>query len=96
MMSHLDHQSLMRCRDTVREALVLEALNRRTDDAWVERERLVMAFAANTYADAYGLSHVTVDDIERIEVLAVGHVDYSDKIALYVAELVHGVREVRF
>lgn len=95
MMSHLDHQSLMRCRDGVLAALVEAARDRR--DGWAEHERDAMVIAANYYALSNpGLTTITADDIERIEGLAVGHVDYADKIALYVAEMVHGVREVRF
>lgn len=53
-----------------------------------------MAKAANDWAAAHGLNKVTVHQIEDIEHLAVGHIDYATKIALYIAEMVYGAREV--
>lgn len=54
---------------------------------WIERERTTVAVAANEWATSHGGRTVTVEDVERVEVLAVGHVDYARKLALYVAEL---------
>lgn len=83
-------QLLLGCRD-----YVLEAFNREADkrsrwhysQAWAERERTAIAVAANVWADAHGIAaRVTVDDVEKLEGRAVGHVDYATKLALYVAE----------
>lgn len=89
------HDSLMACHARVMRALLLEAGYRQLHDDWVERERFVVAVAANEYATAHGLATITVDDVERVEHLAIGHVDYATKLALYTSELVHGAREVR-
>jgi hypothetical protein len=83
------HDSLIRCRDMVRDALLAEAKHRNKHDDWVDRERLAVAIAANNYAQANGLRYVTTPEVEEVESLAVGHVDYADKLAFYVSELVH-------
>ena len=65
--------------------------HRGPDLAWIANEREAVAMAANQWATAHGYDvSVTVADVERIEVCAVGHVDYASKLALYVAE--HVVR----
>lgn len=92
-----DHDSKMRCQAQVQRALEIEASKRAAcfTDEWIVEERQAMANAANQYALAHGLTLVTVDDIEQVEGLAVGHSDYAHKLSLYVAELVHGEREIR-
>lgn len=90
----VDHDSFIRCRDVVLKALRAEMANRDETGfpAWVARERFIMAFNANLYADAHGMVTITVDDIAGFEHLAEGHIDYASKIALYVSEWVHGRR----
>ena len=72
--------------DAIHQALVKQMTHRRTDKRWVETERMAVALEANKWATAHGWRTVTVDDVERVEVRAVGHVDYATKLALYVAE----------
>ena len=56
--------------------------------AWVEQERGVMCDAVNRHRARLGKKPVTMDDVEAVEQLAVGHVDYGTKFALYCTELV--------
>lgn len=87
------HRSLLSCRDHIYGRLVAQMSKRGSDPAWEDKERQAVAIAANEWAGAHeGTRAVTVDDVERVEVLAVGHVDYAPMLALYVAELVLGVR----
>jgi hypothetical protein len=76
-------------RDAVHAAHAKAAADR-TDPDWIENERRVVANAANQAAYELGVTGqpVTVEDVERVERPAVGHVDYMSKLALYVAELV--------
>lgn len=79
------------CRDYVLDALRAEQLKRKLNDLWIADERMALAVAANEWAAAHGVARrITVEDVERIEVTALGHVDYSQKIALYVAEFIMG------
>lgn len=79
------------CRDFVYDALVAAMARRGDDLSWIDREREVVAVAANQWAAAHGCERrLTVADVERVEVLAVGHVDYGPKLALHVAEFVTG------
>lgn len=87
------HTEFLRCRDSILNAHRTAAERyRSTDPHWEANERVTVAGAANDWALAHGLTTVTVDDVERIEHLAVGHVDYMPKLALYVAEMVYGFR----
>ena len=89
------NDSLIAGRDWIRRALTAEMNYRPDHDDWIERERMAVTVAANEYAQAKGLHTITVDEVERVESLAVGHYDYTNKLALYVSELIHGEREVR-
>ena len=83
-----DEALLLVCRNYLLEAFNGEA-DRRSEhpDDWVARERNALAVAANAWAEARGIAaRVTVDDVEKLEGRAVGHVDYATKLALYVAE----------
>lgn len=81
------------CRDYVRAALRAEQLNRSLANLdWIDAERLAVTMAANEWAQAHGRPTITVDDVKRLEQLAVGHSDYTLKLSLYVSELVCGVR----
>lgn len=81
--------TLKDCRDYVLDALRAEQLKRKSSDDWIANERTALAVAANEWAEAHGVGRrITVEDVERIESNAMGHVDYSQKIALYVAEFI--------
>ena len=83
-----DGQQVRDCRNHVMAALV-QAMAARPRYDWIEQEPTAVAVAANQWAEAHGIGRrVTVDDIERIEGNAVGHVDYASKLALYVAEFI--------
>jgi hypothetical protein len=57
--------------------------------AWVVYEREQIHKIVNDMRQAQGKERLPIEEIERIERLAVGHVDYASKIALYAMELVH-------
>jgi hypothetical protein len=81
---------LLACRAFVLEALNTECRMRPKAKGleWIDNERLAVTVAANKWATAHGYRTVTVDDVERVEGMAVGHYDYTSKFALAVAELV--------
>jgi len=79
----------IQCHRFILQGLIDEMEHRSNLDGWVERERLAVIIAANKWALAHGLNTVTVEQVEAIEHLAIGHVDYASKLALYVAELVN-------
>lgn len=54
---------------------------------WVIYEREVMLKTVNAVRLQKGLMEATMADIKRAEGCAKGHVDYSQKFALYCAEL---------
>lgn len=86
------HDEFLACRDYILNALSKKMMERSDQpyEVWTAAERMTVAVAANTWAEAYKLSrHVTVHDVERVEQMAVGHVDYGRKLALYVAELIY-------
>lgn len=64
---------------------------------WAAYERTRMHDTVNAIRSERGLSPVPVEDIVRVERLAVGHSDYSMKFAFYCAELaeLRGVSPVR-
>ena len=75
--------------DAVRKALNDEIEHRRENpDTWIENERAAVAGEVNRWAMANGWPMITVDDIERIEHQAMGHIDYVRKLSLYASELV--------
>lgn len=81
--------ALLKCRDAIHRALTDEMAHRGADLTWVDRERYAVADAATRWAEAHDIGRVvTVEDVERVEVRAVGRVDYASKLSLYVAELV--------
>jgi hypothetical protein len=78
------------CIDFIRKRLNGAIANRNADPDWIDKERLVVALAAQDWARAHGLAYrVTVADVERVEVTAVGHVDYVKKLAIAVAGLLY-------
>lgn len=92
-MSPQEHREFIRLTEHIYAALVAEMARRNGVGLdWIDAERFVVAEAANGWAQAHGIDRlVTVDDVERIEVRAVGHVDYARKLALYVAEYLLGL-----
>lgn len=81
--------SVRSCQRHIYDALVSAMSRRGHDLSWIEHERQAVAIAANSWAGAHpGTRTVSVEDVERVETMAVGHIDYGPKLALYVAELV--------
>jgi hypothetical protein len=58
---------------------------------WIEAEQAAMLHAVNLERTRHRLPHVTLAELQRREQLAVGHVDYATKFALYCAELALGL-----
>lgn len=56
--------------------------------AWIAAERQLMLASVNRLRLVAGRDSLPVSQIERVERLALGHVDYAHKFALYCAELV--------
>ena len=73
---------------TLYDVFQKEAAHRkgRSIQEWQRLERLAIWGAAKDYAQQYGLCVPTMDDIERAETCAVGHVDYGAKWAYGVAK----------
>lgn len=61
---------------------------RGTDLTWIVYERRMMWQAVNRMRRGRGKSPLSMDEVERVERLAVGHTDYTPKFARYCAELV--------
>ena len=80
--------SVRSCSDYIHGALVGAMAGRTFRDLkWIDYEREAVAVAANEWAGAHGVERrVTVADVERIEGMAVGHIDYAQKLPLYIAE----------
>jgi hypothetical protein len=88
------HDSVLAARDVILSALRDEMTRRHEPghDDWEDRERAAVVYAANIYAREHNKNRTNKAQVEAIEGLAVGHVDYASKLALYVAEQIHGVR----
>ena len=54
---------------------------------WVIYEREMMLQAVNAVRLQRKQPQITVEEVYRVEELAVGHIDYSEKFALYCAQL---------
>lgn len=76
----------LRMLRSVGDALA-EAQQDRSAPDWVERERQVVADEVNRWAISHGWRTITVADVERVEPMAMGHIDYARKLALYACEL---------
>jgi hypothetical protein len=61
-----------------------------SDNSWILRELTAMLNAVNTERVRRRLSVITMEELQRRERLAQGHSDYSQKVALYCAELALG------
>lgn len=84
-----DTRSLIRIRDAILNALSAQQAKRSQypDTTWIAAERNVMLVATNEWRALLNKPPVTVAQIERVEQWACGHSDYSEKFALYCAEL---------
>ena len=80
-----DHGEWMRMVRAVGDALAAAQQDRSAPD-WVERERQVVADEVNRWAISHGWRTITVADVERVEPMAMGHIDYTRKLALYACE----------
>ena len=93
--SYRENERMLDCRSYILNALIQTMDKRSHSDSWIEDERLTVACSASEWAQAHGYAQrVTVDDVERIETSAVGHIDYAAKLALYVAEFVVYAKEI--
>ena len=68
---------------------ILAASTDRNDPHWVHRMRLSVFHVAREYAQQHGMLHPTLDEVGNAESMALGHVDYASKWALYVAHKVN-------
>jgi len=57
---------------------------------WITYERDVMFRLTNQERENRGLNPVRLEDIKKCENYAAGHVDYTNKFALYCCELAVG------
>lgn len=73
------------------DTLAAEQEKRNDNPKWLEAEFTLMLNTVNTERVRRRLSPVTREELRRREQLAVGHVDYSSKFALYCAELALGL-----
>lgn len=92
MRTYGQQDEFLKCCDYILHALSEEQAKRkfRQYADWIECERLAVTIAANEWAVSHApLRTVTEAEVEAVEAVAVGHVDYSRKWALYVTELVY-------
>ena len=71
-----------------REQFLPRADGTGTEPAWVIHERKLMHEAVNQERAKRSKKPINMTDVKRVEQLALGHVDYAHKYALYCAELV--------
>lgn len=65
--------------------------NSQPECGWVAFEREVMHREVNQARADHGLAAIPLEQVQRVENLAVGHSDYTKKFALYCAELAAGI-----
>lgn len=72
---------------TIYDALQSEAAKRegRTVKQWQRMEVMAVWQAAHDYAHQYSMRIPTMDDIERADRQACGHIDYAAKLAYGIA-----------
>jgi len=87
------HQHEIHCR--LKNALLTEAQLRkgRPVGEWIAERQLMLALV-NEERERRNKEPLTVAYVERVEQLAVGHVDYAHKFALYCSELVEETLQV--
>lgn len=88
--------SLRECAEYIRHGLRGEIAKRHSSPglSWIINERQCVTTCANEWAAMHGLSPITIDEVEKVENLAVGHIDYVQKFSLYVAELLYDEKRV--
>ena len=71
------------------DGILSEATKRKgvDPDVWIPKERQNVWQIARDYAQQNGLRVLTLDEIERVESSASGHVDYASKWAYGVSNL---------
>lgn len=76
--------------EAIKTKLVAETELRSSRDthAWILAERTCVLNEVNRQRYLLGYNRVTIDEIERVERMAVGHVDYIDKFCRYAVDLV--------
>lgn len=55
---------------------------------WVRKEREAVWRAARDYAQQHNLTVPTMDEVEKMEISACGHVDYGAKWAYGIASII--------
>ena len=73
---------------TIYDAFQAEAAKRegRSVYEWMAAERKAVWQAARDYAQQHGMCIPTMDDVERSDRQACGHIDYGHKLACGVAD----------
>jgi len=71
-----------------RPEIVEAPIGRGREPAWAAHEREVMHEAVTKERAKLGKGPIPLDEVMKVEQLAVGHTDYGEKFALYCAELV--------
>lgn len=66
-----------------------------SEPEWARWERSVMTGAVNAERGKPGLPPISSIAVEEVERQAAGHIDYTDKFALYCSELAVGLKSVR-
>lgn len=91
------HDEFLECRTSILHALRAQMDKRDLkSESWIAAERSAMVYAANKWRGRHGpLKWISQEDVEHVETLAMGHVDYASKVSLYVAEMVYGFRPTR-
>lgn len=94
----MNYDDEAKCRAYLLNALAkVMDMRHQNQDTWIEDERLAITIAANLWAKAHALpATLSVADVEEVEQLAVGHVDYARKLALYVTEMIYGHRPIAY
>lgn len=88
-------QTAAKERHKRREQVLVPGERTLTEAGWVAFERNTLLGAVNTERVARGLGSVSREMFMRVEQLAVGHSDYSTKLALYCAELAIGEIDIK-
>ncbi|MFA6235560.1 MAG: hypothetical protein WC824_15430 [Bacteroidota bacterium] len=81
-------KTLLDYKKLLLEALTEAQKQRRIREDWIQFERKVMWAETNRFRNLLGRGPVLETEIIRVESLALGHTDYSERWALYCAELV--------
>lgn len=92
-MSEVDFMAVRNMHNSMLRLFESIACERQQDTDWVAAERATMHAAVNAERALRGLDAVSLEKFMRFERMAVGHVDYSTKLALYCAELALGIAE---